>query len=202
MKEIVLWIVKTVGDMGYLGIFFLMFLESTFFPFPSEVVMPPAGYLAAKGEMSLLAAILSGTLGSLAGALFNYLLSYKLGRPLIIKFGKFFLLSETKLKKVDRFFEEHGAISTFVGRLLPGIRQYISLPAGLARMNIVIFSLYTVLGASLWVAILAILGYFVGYNEELLKKHINIATLFFIIFSFIVVGCYLLFKRKFKSVIE
>ncbi len=202
MKEIVLWIVRTIGDMGYLGIFFLMFLESTFFPFPSEVVMPPAGYLAAKGEMSLLAAILSGTLGSLAGALFNYLLSYKLGRPLIIKFGKFFLLSETKLKKVDRFFEEHGAISTFIGRLLPGIRQYISLPAGLARMNVVIFSLYTILGASIWVAILAILGYFVGYNEELLKKHINMVTLFLIIFSFIVVGCYLLFKRKFKSVIE
>ncbi len=201
MKEIALWIVKTVGNMGYAGIFFLMFLESSFFPFPSEVVMPPAGYLAAKGEMSLIGAIIAGSLGSLAGALFNYAVSYKLGRPLIIKYGRWVFLSEAKLKKVEAFFEEHGAISTFVGRLLPGIRQYISLPAGLAGMNIITFSVYTLLGASIWVTILALLGYLVGYNEKLLERHIHTVTLLLIAFSAVIVGFYLLFKKKSKPVV-
>ncbi len=202
MKEIALWIVKAVADLGYLGIFFLMFLESSFFPFPSEVVMPPAGYLASKGEMSLSLAIIFGSLGSLMGALFNYLLSLKLGRPFLLRYGKYFLLTESKLKKVDVFFENHGAISMFLGRLLPGIRQYISLPAGIAKMNIFTFCTYTLLGASIWVSILSFLGYFVGHNEELLKKHLHLVSFVLMAFCLFALVIYIFVKkRKLKFIV-
>ena len=183
--------------MGYAGIFFLMFLESSFFPFPSEVVMPPAGYLAYKGEMDLMLAILAGTAGSLAGALFNYYLAMFLGRPFLERYGRYFFLSSQKLEKLEEFFERHGAISTFVGRLLPGVRQYISLPAGLSRMNIWIFSLFTFLGAGIWVSVLALIGYFVGSNEQLIKRHLHTATAATVVLSALLVGLYLWWNRRF-----
>ena len=196
MKEIALWIVNTIGGLGYTGIFFLMFLESSFFPFPSEVVMPPAGYLASKGKMSLALAIASGTAGSLAGALFNYYLAMFLGRSFIVKYGRYFLFTPEKLEKMERFFQRHGAISMFVGRLLPGVRQYISLPAGISRMNVLVFSIFTVLGAGIWVSVLAVIGYLVGNNEELLKRHLHLATAALVLFSVVVVGVYWLRLRR------
>ncbi|MEK7843517.1 MAG: DedA family protein, partial [Pseudomonadota bacterium] len=156
MYEIIDWIVRTVGGLGYPGIFIMMFLESSFVPFPSEVVMIPAGYLAYKGEMNLVLAILAGTLGSLTGALFNYYLAVKLGRPFLLHYGKYVMFSEASLRKMEDFFARHGHISTFTGRLIPVVRQYISLPAGLARMNLAVFSFYTSLGAGIWVTILAL----------------------------------------------
>jgi membrane protein DedA with SNARE-associated domain len=156
LSSIVTWIVNTVGHLGYPGIVVLMFLESSFFPFPSEVVIPPAGYLAARGEMSLSLVILSGILGSLLGALFNYWISLAMGRPFFQKYGRYLLVGEKTLTRVDRFFERHGHISTLIGRLLPGIRQYISLPAGMARMNLPLFLIFTALGAGLWVTVLAL----------------------------------------------
>ncbi len=197
MKEIALWVVSKMGSLGYGGIFFLMFLESSFFPFPSEVVMPPAGYLASKGEMNLLLAILAGTTGSLAGALFNYYLAMCLGRPFLERYGRYFFLSKQKLEKLEEFFDRHGAISTFVGRLLPGVRQYISLPAGLSRMNIWIFSLFTSLGAGIWVSVLALIGYFVGSNEQLIRRHLHTATVAMVLFSALLVGFYLWWNRRF-----
>ena len=119
------WLVDTIGRMGYTGIISLMFLESSFFPFPSEVVMPPAGYLAWKGEMSLPLVLLSGIAGSLLGALFNYWIAVKFGRPFLLKWGKYFFVSRESVDKADEFFLKHGHISTLVGRLLPVIRQYI-----------------------------------------------------------------------------
>ena len=199
MKEIALWIVNTVGGLGYAGIFFLMFLESSFFPFPSEVVMPPAGYLASKGKMSLALAIASGTAGSLAGALFNYYLAMFLGRSFIVKYGRYFLFTPEKLEKMERFFQKHGAISMFVGRLLPGVRQYISLPAGISRMNVLVFSIFTVLGAGIWVSVLTVIGYLVGNNEELLKRHLHLATAALVLFSVVVVGVYWLRLRRRRS---
>ncbi len=196
MKGIVVWIVNTVGDLGYGGIFFLMFLESSFFPFPSEVVMPPAGYLAAKGGMSLPLVIASGTLGSLAGAWFNYALAAALGRKALERYGRYVLLSGEKLERMDVFFERHGAVSMFVGRLLPGVRQYISLPAGLSRMNPVVFSAFTLLGAGMWVSVLALLGYFVGSNQELLKRHLHGATVALVVFCAFVVVTYALWNRS------
>ena len=151
----------------------MMFLESSFVPFPSEVVMIPAGYLAYKGEMNLVLAILAGTLGSLTGALFNYYLAVKLGRPFLLHYGKYVMFSEASLRKMEDFFARHGHISTFTGRLIPVVRQYISLPAGLARMNLAVFSFYTSLGAGIWVTILALLGYFIGGNEMLIREYLR-----------------------------
>ena len=173
MYEIINWIVATVSSLGYPGIFFLMLLESSFFPFPSEVIMIPAGYLAFKGEMHIIIVTLCGILGSLAGALLNYYLAIKLGRLFLIRYGKYVYFKEEILVKMEDFFSRHGHISTFTGRLIPGVRQYISLPAGLARMNLAVFSFYTSLGAGIWVLILTLLGYYIGENETLIKDYLR-----------------------------
>lgn len=173
LSNIINFIVETIGDLGYLGIFILMFLESTVFPIPSEVVMIPAGYLAHKGEMNIYIVILLGILGSLGGALFNYYFALKFGRKFLMKYGKYFLVSHESIEKTEKFFKNHGHISTFSGRLIPGLRHYISLPAGLARMNLFIFCLYTTLGATIWVIILTLLGYYIGDNEELVKEYLR-----------------------------
>ena len=173
LTSIVNFIVETVGSLGYLGIFLMMFLESSFFPFPSEVVIIPAGYLAYKGEMNMFIAIAVGILGSLAGALFNYYLAVKFGRKFLIKYGKYFFIKEPTIVKMEEFFKSHGHISTFSGRLIPAVRQYISFPAGLARMNLFVFCIYTSLGAGIWVIILTLLGYFLGGNEALIKEYLH-----------------------------
>lgn len=173
LTSIIDFIVQTVGSLGYAGIFIMMFLESSFFPFPSEVVIIPAGYLAFKGEMNMYLVILFGILGSLAGSLFNYYLAIKFGRRFLIKYGKYFFIKEETIVRMEVFFKNHGHISTFSGRLIPVVRQYISLPAGLAKMNIFVFSVYTFLGAGIWVVILALLGYFLGDNELLIKEYLH-----------------------------
>lgn len=173
LADIVNFVVDTVGSLGYAGIFIMMFLESSFFPFPSEVVMVPAGYLAYKGEMNLFLAIFFGILGSLAGALLNYFLAVKFGRAFLIKYGKYFFIKEETIDKMEDFFKRHGHISTFSGRLIPAVRQYISFPAGLARMNLLVFSIYTTLGAGIWVIVLTLLGYFIGDNEALVKEYLR-----------------------------
>ncbi len=183
MHEIVDFIVNFAREFGYLGIFIMMFLESTFFPFPSEVAMVPAGYLASQGEMSLVIAIVVGTLGSLTGALFNYFLAKKYGRRGVLKFGKYFFFNEEKLQKMEKFFVEHGSFSTFVARLIPGVRQLVSLPAGLSKMNLGKFSLHTTLGAGLWSMVLVMIGYFIGDNQALIEKYLHeivLVTLFLI----------------------
>ena len=197
MYEIINWIVETVGMLGYAGIVIMMFLESSFVPFPSEVVMIPAGYLAFKGEMNLAIAILCGIIGSLGGALFNYYLAIKLGRPLLIRYGSYIMFNEETLSRMESFFNRHGHISTFIGRLIPVIRQYISLPAGLANMNLVIFSLYTGLGAGIWVIILALLGYYIGENEVLIKAYLH--NIIVVLLLLCVIGAALYYWRYQKK---
>ena len=177
LDGVVNFIVTTVGNLGYIGIFIMMFLESSFFPFPSEVVMIPAGYLASKGEMNLYLAIFFGIIGSLAGAILNYFLAIKFGRAFLLKYGKYILFKEESLNKIERFFQKHGHISTFSGRLIPAVRQYISLPAGLAKMNLLAFSIYTALGAAIWVIILALLGFYIGENETLVKEYLRVIVI-------------------------
>jgi membrane protein DedA with SNARE-associated domain len=152
--------------MGYPGIVILMFIESTFIPLPSELVIPPAGYLISQNQMSWAGVILSGTLGSLLGALFNYAIAIYLGRPFILRYGRYFGISQKHFAKGELFFQNHGTISTFIGRLILGVRHYISFPAGLARMHMGKFCFYTSLGAGIWVLVLAYIGYFVGNNRE------------------------------------
>ncbi len=176
LNSVIDWIVQTVNHWGYFGIFAAMFLESSFFPFPSEVIMIPAGYLAFNGEMNLYTAIFTGVLGSVAGALFNYWLARRYGRPFLQRYGRYFFLDERTLEKLERFFTRHGEISTFNGRLIPGIRQYISLPAGLAKMPVGRFALYTALGAGIWVTVLALLGYFLGAHEDQVSRYLHNAT--------------------------
>lgn len=196
LHEIIDFIVKTVGDLGYWGIFMMMFLESSFFPFPSEVVMIPAGYLAYKGEMNLFLAVFAGIAGSLAGAVFNYFLAMRFGRVFIQRYGKYVLIKEETLQKMEDFFAKHGHISTFSGRLIPAVRQYISLPAGLAKMNLLKFSLYTSLGAGIWVLILALLGYFIGHNQELISEYLRIIIVAILVFLAIFILIYVRLKLK------
>ena len=177
LHDLIQFIVPTVGSWGYAGIFLMMALESSFFPFPSEVVMIPAGYLAYKGEMNLVLAILAGISGSLVGALFNYWLATRFGRAFLLRYGKYILFKEHSLQRMEDFFARHGHISTFTGRLIPAVRQYISLPAGLARMNLAVFSFYTSLGAGIWITILALLGYTLGHNEEAIRENLHLITL-------------------------
>ena len=196
LENIVTYLVDLVDDWGYLGIFLLMALESSFFPFPSEVVMIPAGYLVYTGQMNLYMAFAAGTLGSLAGALFNYYLCYFLGRPFIAKYGKYVGITDEKMAKFESFFNRYGEISTFNCRLIPGIRQYISLPAGLAKMNIFTFSLYTTLGAGIWVAILIAIGYYIGDQKELIKEYLTQITIYLLLVVGLITAIYIYLHRR------
>jgi membrane protein DedA with SNARE-associated domain len=151
-----------IYSLSYLGIFILMTIESSFIPFPSEVVMIPAGYLAAQGVMNIYLAIVVGVLGSIAGAVVNYVIGKYLGRNYLLKHDKFFFISRKHLEKSDLFFKKYGGITTFIGRLIPVVRQYISIPAGFADMNFFKFIFYTAIGAFAWVTFLALIGYYVG----------------------------------------
>ncbi|MHC1691138.1 MAG: DedA family protein [Bacteroidales bacterium] len=162
--ESVQFIEWCLENLNYWTITLLMAIESSFIPFPSEVVIPPAAYKAAEGELNIFLVVFFGTLGALIGAYINYFLAYFLGRPIIYKlansrFGRICLIDEHKVHKAEDYFVKRGALSTFIGRLLPAIRQLISLPAGLAKMKFSTFTLYTCLGAGLWNIILAAIGY-------------------------------------------
>lgn len=196
MHEAIKWLVETIGTFGYPGIFILMAMESSVIPIPSELVMPPAGYLAQKGEMNLLLAILCGTFGSLVGAYINYFGSHYLGRPLLLKYGRYVFITEKKFARVENFFLKHGEISTFIGRLLPVARHLISLPAGLAGMDHFKFSLYTLLGAGIWVTILTYIGYFIGANQELIMRYSKQAVILVVIFSIILIILYIWNHRR------
>lgn len=173
-------------NMNYWSITALMAIESSFIPFPSEVVIPPAAYVASHQDsplnvsssytINVLLIILFGTLGALIGAIINYLLALWLGRPIIYKFadsklGHIFLLSSEKIRKAEDYFNRHGKVSTFVGRLIPAIRQLISIPAGLARMPFLSFLAYTALGAFLWNTVLALLGYIAHGQADLINRY-------------------------------
>jgi membrane protein DedA with SNARE-associated domain len=182
--------------MGYPGIFLLMAMESSVIPVPSELVMPPAGYLAFQGNMNLGLAIVCGALGSLAGAYANYLVSHYLGRPLIMKYGKYVLIPPEKFEKVEQFFLQHGEISTFLGRLVPVVRHLISIPAGLSGMGRLRFSFYTLAGAGIWCCILTCIGYFIGENQQLIVQYSHKALAWIILFSITLITVYVRRHRR------
>jgi len=194
LTETLLSIIK---EIGYLGIFIGMVIESSFFPFPSEVILIPAGALVARGEMSFFLVFIAGLLRSLVGAWINFFLALFLGRKtidfLISRYGKFLFINRENLMKTDNYFKKHGEVTTFVGRLVPLVRQLISLPAGFAKMNFLKFSVFTALGAGIWTAILIYIGYFFGSNVQLFMKEV-IALL--LIISLTILLIYYLIKRK------
>lgn len=196
MQAILTWLVEVIGKLGYPGILILMAMESSIIPVPSELVMPPAGYLAHRGEMNLWLAVLCGTVGSLIGSYINYFVSQIVGRPLIIKYGKYIGMSQRRLEKVEKYFEDHGEISVFVCRLLPVMRHLISIPAGLARMNLARFAAYTALGAGLWMIVLAYIGFFIGENQELINQYAHEALLWVSLFCALLVTAYVWWQRR------
>ena len=196
MKSVTGWLVQTIGRLGYVGIVSLMFVESSFFPFPSEVVIPPAGYLAHQGMMNPFAVVACGIIGSLLGAYLNYFIAIKWGRKFFERFGKYFFVSPEALDKAENFFARHGHISTFTARLIPVIRQYVSLPAGLARMNLVKFTIYTGIGSGIWVVILTLLGYWVGGAGEAMKRELHKITIGLVIFCAAIVTIYVVHHVK------
>lgn len=167
-----------LANLSYLAVGLLMVIESSFIPFPSEAVIPFAAYKAAQGEMNIFLVILAGTIGAMVGALINYYLALFLGRPLVYrfagsKFGKILLLSKEKVENAEQYFNRNGRSSTFIGRLVPAVRQLISIPAGLARMNIGSFVLYTFLGAGIWNIILAVIGYYLYEVKDAILPYLG-----------------------------
>ena len=196
LKELAQELVDLIFDWGYLGIFIMMAIESSFIPFPSEIVLIPAGYLASQGEMTLGMIMVAALGGSMVGAFINYLLALTLGRKILQRYGKYFFIKESALEKMDSYFEKHGHISTFNGRLIPVVRQYISFPAGLAKMSPFKFTVYTALGAGIWVTILAYLGYFLGQNQTLIQQYLKEITILALIAVLFITVIYLIFKNK------
>lgn len=169
-----------VNNASYLFVFVFMVIESSFIPFPSEVVVPPAAYLAMqKGDMNIFIVVLVATAGAMVGALVNYVLALLIGRPIVYafadsRFGHACLIDRAKVEKAEKYFDEHGAASTFFGRLIPAVRQLISIPAGIAKMNIWFFLLFTGLGALLWNGVLAGLGWWLSRHVSLDELYVSV----------------------------
>jgi membrane protein DedA with SNARE-associated domain len=170
LDRLVDWLLQTLLHVGYPGIVALMAMESSILPVPAELVMPPAGYWVAKGEMNPWIVLVCGTTGSVLGALANYWMAHVLGRAFVRRFGRYVLLSERSLERAERYFADHGEISTLVGRLLPVLRHLISIPAGIARMSLSRFVTFTALGAFAWCTVLTGIGYFLGRHEDVLRN--------------------------------
>jgi len=167
------FVISTIGHIGYIGIFLLMFVESCGIPMPSEVIMPFSGFLVADGKMTLWAITIAGTVGNLFGSLLAYWIGHRGGRPLIEKYGKYILISEHDLDLADRWFKKYGDWTVFFGRLLPIIRTYISFPAGISKMDVKKFALYTTLGALPWTLLFGWLGIKMGNNWELIREKLH-----------------------------
>ncbi|MCG2809009.1 MAG: DedA family protein [Candidatus Portnoybacteria bacterium] len=200
LESLANFVVDAVASLGYWGIAFFMAVESSFIPFPSEIIIPPAAYLAQQGEMNIFLVILAGTVGSLLGALINYFLALTLGRKVIYglarsRFAKFFLINEEKLEKAEKYFLKYGNSSTLICRFVPGVRQLVSIPAGFSKMNFKSFVFYTSLGSAIWVMILAALGWFFGANQELLTRYYKEISLFFILVFFVFI-VFIIFRKN------
>jgi membrane protein DedA with SNARE-associated domain len=167
-----------MANLNYFTVALLMAIESTFLPLPSEVVIPFAAWKAAQGDLNIFLVILFGTIGALIGSLVNYTLAFYLGRPLVYKFagskiGKVFLLSREKVQDAENYFIKNGKTSTFIGRLIPGVRHLISIPAGLAKMNLRDFMLYTFIGAGIWNIILGVIGFYLYEIRDQIFEYIG-----------------------------
>jgi membrane protein DedA with SNARE-associated domain len=201
LGQIALFCIGAISLLGYFGVFFLMVLESIIFPMPSELVMPFAGFLVSTGEMTFLWVIISATLGSLVGSLLSYYLGMYGGKKFVVKYGKYLLLNEEHLMKTEKWFNKKGELTIFVGRFIPVIRHIISIPAGVGKMNIKKFILYTILGAGIWNSILTYVGFALGKNWEKIKEYSDFIS-WIALGIIIVVGAYFLWKELKKRKIK
>src|SRR3989344_5671490 len=190
----------TISALGYPGIAILMAIESSIIPLPSEAVLIPAGVLVAHGEMNASIVIIAAVVGSVLGALCSYYIAFRLGRAavnhLVAKYGRLLLLDVETMYRTERYFAQHGEITTFVGRLLPVVRHLISIPAGFGRMPLLKFTCFTALGATIWSIILVSIGYFIGENATRLHTSLNLITWISIGSAFIILIVYLFFRKR------
>ena len=201
VEQFVRWLVDTIGQLGYPGIVVLMAIESSVIPVPSELVMAPAGYLAATGRMSFALALACGILGSLIGSYANYWVAARLGRWVFVRYGRWVLLTEHSLARTERFFERHGPIAVFLARLLPVARHLISIPAGIARMPLGRFFAYTGTGAGLWWLVLMVIGWVIGkeekaFDRQLVYAYTNRAVVILIPAMVVLVAGYVWWQRR------
>lgn len=193
------YLIELMGQLDYLAIFLLMAAESSILPVPSELVMIPAGYLAATGKLDAWLALLAANAGSVAGSVGSYYLALWLGRPFLLRFGKYVLIDKAHLDKTEGFLRAHGEISIFTGRFLPGIRHLISLPAGLGRMHMGRFILYTLVGASMWNAVLLVLGYVIGENQAWVRDNMALVIWSAVALAAATVIGYIYWQRRRKA---
>jgi len=164
----VTWLISSIG---YVGIFILMFLESTMFPVPSELILPFAGFMAAQGMFDIFILIIVSTIGTIAGSIFSYYIGYKAGEPFVLKYGKYFLISENTLRRTKNFFEKYGSKAIFISRFVPVVRHVISLPAGAAKMNFKKFVVCTAIGGVLWNSFLLFLGIYLKESWNIIIEN-------------------------------
>jgi membrane protein DedA with SNARE-associated domain len=176
MESFAEWLVEFVDGFGYFGIFIMTFAESTFVPIPAEVTMIPVGYLAQRGDMNFVLAFLISIAGTMSGSLFNYWIAMHYGRRFLKAYGRYMLFPTEKMEKMERYFKSHGEISIFTGRLIPGLRHFISFPAGLAHMQLKKFCFYTTLGGGIWMFTLMMVGYLIGGNKKMVKHSMPYIT--------------------------
>lgn len=203
MHDFVNYILGIFEQMGYLGIFVMMTIESSFVPFPSEVAMIPAGALANEGKMSFWLAFAAGTAGAWLGATINYIIGFYLGAPVLKKFiekyGKFVFLKIEHYNQAEKYFQENGGKATLIGRFIPGVRQIISLPAGVFKMNFAKFSLFTIIGAGIWNLILLSIGYFFNDKKELILGNLKIFGVVLLAFVIVYFAYHFWAKKKFEK---
>lgn len=197
------WITSIINSLGYLGIALLMFLENIFPPIPSEVIMPLAGFTATQGKLKFAYMVVAGTVGSLVGALLWYYAGKHLGedrlKALADKYGKWLTLSSKDIEKSKKWFDKHGGFAVFFGRLVPGVRTLISVPAGISSMHLVPFLIYSTLGTALWVGLLTYAGYVLGQNYKLVEKFLGPASTIVIVALIIAFGVWIVRRKKTKS---
>ncbi len=201
LEQFLTWLVETIGRLGYPGIVVLMAIESSVVPLPSELVMPPAGYLVALGRMNAALALGAAVLGGLLGSYANYWVASRLGRWVFVRYGRWVLVSERSLERSERFFARHGPIAVFVSRLFPVLRHLISIPAGIARMPLGLFFLYTGVGAGIWAAILMAIGWVIGkegraLSREQVTTYSHHAVLILIPVVVVLIAGYVLWQRR------
>lgn len=195
LKPLIEWITSFIANLGYPGIFLLMVLESALIPIPSEIIMPFSGFLVTAGKLGLIGTVLAGSFGNLVGSILTYYLGMKLGRAFLIKYGKYIFFRVHHLEWIEQLFQKYGDKISFIGRLLPGVRTYVSLPAGIGKTNLVKFAIYTLVGSIIWNSFLTYVGMQLGRNWKNIERY----SIYLDIIAIIVVATFviwLIYNRK------